>query len=801
MAFPTPRLDDRTFDQLVDEALARIPRYAPEWTNHNESDPGIAIVKLHAWLTETLLFQLNRLPERAYAEFLDLLDVRPRPATPARADLTVTLAKLNGPDDPLAVLVPKGAQVQVDDPDLAEPLVFETDRTLRAVNALVALLAGPGAGGAPTLLSTYDPDEVSVTVHTPFYPFGPEPVVGDTLTLGLLLRPHRQPGTDYALDRFPEGELDLAVLVPQVYEVDAGEEVLEGPMAETCRFAWEVEAEAEGVVWEAFTGPRADDFSDPRAWRPLGVVDATAGLVRSGHVSLEVPAGLPTVRFDELDRTAWAAFGLLKPPTTYGDLNDDLNGGLPDVVIEQTDALRDALCQILGTGDDDPWAALTAWVALPGNAETAIDAELLTEEVLVEAGYDPAPVADGEDPPQALPLTWFRARLAALPDRPPQISALHLNTVAATAAVTRVEETLGFSDGQPGQTAAVRHTPLLVDEETGAPDLDLRIEERGGDTDWTAVSDFYGVGPEDAVFVVEPQTGTLQFGDGRHGRIPLAGARIVAERYRYGGGSVGNAGRGTITKLKSALPDVAEVTNARAASGGGDAEPLEEVMLRAPHTLRTRERAVAASDFAELAARTPGVRIQRAYALALHRPTFEPDGSFELVDEQPGAVTVVVLPDHPDEDRPQPTEAELRRVCAHLDTRRLITTELYVVGPRYTALDRMRVELRADPDADLRTVTQEATDALLAYFHPLTGGEDGRGWPFGGDVTLGGAYRQVLGVAGVRRVECVEIEAGGTVLGADAGVPCHVLSVPPGHLVSLPREALDLRASYDREAP
>ena len=60
MALPDVQLDDRSYQQIFDEALRRIPRYAPEWTDHNPSDPGIALVELFSWMTETILYRLNK---------------------------------------------------------------------------------------------------------------------------------------------------------------------------------------------------------------------------------------------------------------------------------------------------------------------------------------------------------------------------------------------------------------------------------------------------------------------------------------------------------------------------------------------------------------------------------------------------------------------------------------------------------------------------------------------------------------------------------------------------------------------
>src|SRR5262245_21422293 len=86
-------LDDRTYDDLVAAALTRIPRYTPDWTDFNVSDPGITLIHLHAWLTELLLYRVNQIPDLAYIKFLELIGVELRAAEPARADVTVTLAQ------------------------------------------------------------------------------------------------------------------------------------------------------------------------------------------------------------------------------------------------------------------------------------------------------------------------------------------------------------------------------------------------------------------------------------------------------------------------------------------------------------------------------------------------------------------------------------------------------------------------------------------------------------------------------------------------------------------------------------
>ena len=88
MPLTLPTLDDRRYQDLLHEALARIPVHNPEWTNFNPSDPGVTLIELFAFLTETLLYRCNQVPERNRRKFLALLGIPLQPASPARGLVT-----------------------------------------------------------------------------------------------------------------------------------------------------------------------------------------------------------------------------------------------------------------------------------------------------------------------------------------------------------------------------------------------------------------------------------------------------------------------------------------------------------------------------------------------------------------------------------------------------------------------------------------------------------------------------------------------------------------------------------------
>jgi predicted phage baseplate assembly protein len=125
MPLPDIQLDDRTYETLVADALRRIPGYTPEWTDFNDSDPGITLVQLFAWLEEMILYRLNKVPDKNFIEFLKLIGIELNPPMPATGELTFHLSS-PGPTSPpgsppntesLVVLVPQGTEIATTQPD------------------------------------------------------------------------------------------------------------------------------------------------------------------------------------------------------------------------------------------------------------------------------------------------------------------------------------------------------------------------------------------------------------------------------------------------------------------------------------------------------------------------------------------------------------------------------------------------------------------------------------------------------------------------------------------------------------
>ena len=261
MALPTPTLDDRTFQDLVDDAKRLLQQRVPAWTDHNVHDPGVTLIELFAWMTEQLIYRLNRVPDRLYLRFLDLIGVRLLPPSAARTAQTFWLS---APQDDV-VSVPVGTEVATKRTGSEEPLVFTTTDDL-------AIVPSTFAGARSELTDgTTSSHASAITKGQRFPAFAKVPAPGDALLIALSAATPCNVVT-----------LRFACTVEGV-----GVDPLDPPL-----------------VWEAWTGT---DWTACELEK-----DDTGGLNRDGDVVVHVPAGhTPSVISGQ--RGAWLRARVLSP--------------------------------------------------------------------------------------------------------------------------------------------------------------------------------------------------------------------------------------------------------------------------------------------------------------------------------------------------------------------------------------------------------------------------------------------------------------------------------------------------------
>ena len=240
MELPTPSLDDRRFQDLVDEAKRFVQQRCPEWTDHNVSDPGVTMIELFASMVEQLIFRLNQVPERNYVKFLDLIGVQLVPPSDAKVDQTFWLSS---PQQDV-VPIPVGAEVATLRTETEEAVTFTV---IEDLDIVPCGLTAVGSSTQPGEVVDHSED---LTLTRRFACFDRQPKEGDALYLGLS---RAAPRCAVALhfDCFVEG-----------YGVDPTD---------------------PPIVWEAWTGG---------GWVESEVDhDETGGLNRSGDLVLHLPAG------------------------------------------------------------------------------------------------------------------------------------------------------------------------------------------------------------------------------------------------------------------------------------------------------------------------------------------------------------------------------------------------------------------------------------------------------------------------------------------------------------------------------
>jgi hypothetical protein len=244
MPLQVPDLDARSFEDLVREARLRIPRYCPEWTDLNDSDPGIAVVQLFAWFTELMLYQLNRVPDRNYLKFLELLNLQPNPPVAATAYVTFTPAA-NNPQPNQTVHT--GDQLRAT-PPAGDPVTFEATQDLDLIPyPLVTVMVFNGA-------DFNDYSQQNARTDQPFRPFGVQPQLGHALYLGFQPtdKQAKAPGPPFPVadPPFPD-RLVLRIFQPPPRgtpdPVPAGDPPPQG--SQDVQLVWEYHAQSDEKRW------------------------------------------------------------------------------------------------------------------------------------------------------------------------------------------------------------------------------------------------------------------------------------------------------------------------------------------------------------------------------------------------------------------------------------------------------------------------------------------------------------------------------------------------------------------------
>jgi hypothetical protein len=670
LPLPSPILDDRSYLQLRDELMRRIPVYAPEWTDHNASDPGITLIELFAFLGENLLYRFNQVPDATKLAFLRLLQIPLRPATPARSMVTLTSSDSTG----ASVLVPLGTQM------LAGAVPFES---LTEVSAWPLDLTTIGKIVAP---APDAPDEkefaqasidarggIKADEKAAYYKN--QTVPGDPTAPDAIAIDFTSASGPVDFQKSVDGAIWIAIQKNSLTQINllGGALINLGFISDrvvpsidqisACPGLGSTDNGAE-MIWEASTGI-IDSNGLPTYTSVKVEGDTTRGLANQGVVQLRLPENITTL-------------GIFTPP------DPDLQG---------TDSFPPQI------EDQQIAANVIFWLR-----------------------------ASRRDPTRPLGKVLF----------------VGINATEVVQMIKAQAEFVGTGNAAASQSYQLIHRPVIMGTTS------IQVEESSGWTDWNSVDGFEDSQEDSRHYLLDPEAGTITFGNGIRGRAPQIGERIRALEYRYGGGVEGNVGA-------KAISQVANVSNVKCANplpavGGAPGESIADGLERVPGEFRRHDRAVTQSDFQELALATPGADVGRADCMPLFDPTSKDQNAA-------GVVSVVVWPreDLKNPNAPLPDRTLLSKVCAWLDARRLVTTELYVIPPTYKKI-AVAVGLQAKPGYGIEAVRRWVELVIRQYLAPLPPyGPDGGGWPLGRAVFGPEIEAAALQVEGVQFIECLRL--------------------------------------------
>lgn len=790
MPLPLPSLDNRRWSDLVAEGRALIPRHAPTWTDHNVHDPGIMLAELFAWLSEQLIYRANRIPERHLRKFLALAGFPPMPPRPALAVLGATLPPATG-----ALTLNPGALFQAD---------------LGTLNAATFRVVAPVTLAQATLVAVQGFDGVRFTDLTrawrdgvPLTPLGADP---------------RAP-SPYDADKAPAIYLGFDLVVPSgdelhvfVWADGSGFDVRQRLAAEVAERAADCPPRATCLPCDDPGWPCADP-GDPgtgasnagvggigaletalywhhsvrvqwetwngSSWVALAVADETRGLTLDGSVRLTI-AGPMAAR----------ALGAITTARFW--IRCRLVSGRYDT----TPLFRTIVANAIVAEQRRPaWrrfsvATTAAITGLPivgqrQPVDLSVDATGVVTEIVVHAGPTVTP---------RVRVLEYSAPAGAIPG-----------------VLTLELAPLGTGLGFPGQQLELDDAPIAADtllvrsHETGPTGIFTRR--------WYARDDLDAATPTDAAVAVRHDDGLFTFGTGVRGRLVPEGAPLTAS-YEMTRGAAGNVAAARVWSVEDEpvnravvgppLPTLASASfsNARGAMLGADAEDVGDALERAASffwsherlveladsakqetldqidservlALEAPQRATTTFDYERIARDVPGTRVARARAFA----------SFDVrvpCYQAPGTVTVIVVPYLP-ADRPTPSAGLLAAIRRYLERRRILTTRVLVVGPSYVDVS-VTASVRALESADPGRVKQDIASALHAFLHPLTGGPNGLGWPFGRDVYRSEILATIDGVDGVDHVLSASMTAERDGVTDDSR--CGNVCVPESYLVA-----------------
>ena len=712
---PKPNLDDREFEDLVKECMLRIPRYCPEWTNHNPSDPGITLIELFAWLTDRMLMRFNQVPLRNYVAFLELLGIKLLPPTSAQVELTFYLNRTRSS----IVKIYDKTEVAINRQENKEEIVFTTDNEIAIGTPQIKYLLTAERDVMPsqTVLHSYTPNlELGSTILNP----GQWWRCGEFEDICLFETP--QPGNCFYLiiDEFEPETSVVGNVISLTFRGEAAKTTgIDPNNPPLCWEAWNGEEWQSGILkCKEDDGTRGFSFDDMGEQIPHP-------LREGAEIVLHLPTNLPKTSLNTEYTGYWIRCvyedpgntqpGYIDPPSIVG-LSIKAVGG----TVKATECII-IKNELLGVSNGKPGQnfQLQKRPVLQRKLEEGehIEVRLPNGEMEIWQEVENFANSRAEDKHYTIDRRTGIVQFGPLVREP---NALRQKTLERLK--TQSIPSLPNIEQQEYSRSSNRRSPIALENISSNKNLLER----------------------------------------QYGKVLPSRAEVYMAAYRTGGGNRGNVKANALNTMKSSIPYVKSVTNHYSARGGIDAESLTDAVLQVPNILRVRECAVTPEEF-ESAAKRSHKRVARVHC---------------VTDEEyntPGVVTLLIVPGietYPiDFVRDFPRGLDARKyfsldkkleeeILFYLRERKPLGIKLRLENPTYV---RVKVEVDVvveklyDNDLDRAQIRSNMLAALYRFLNPLTGGLEGKGWVLGCSLYPSNVVSVCRAVTGVSNIGTVKL--------------------------------------------
>jgi hypothetical protein len=817
-----PKIDKRTsadIEKQVKDLLSKSMGWQKPSSDASKSQGkgiNIALIKIFARYCEIIIERLNKVPEKNFLAFLDLLGASRLPPQPARVPLTFSLSDKSTVD----AVVPKGTQVAA---QLAtgekQPVIFETENKLVVTAAKLesifvrdqklyadysSIITTPAStdsfvfGGSQPIekllkspdlqIETVFSNNLRVDLSNGFYPFGESPKFGNSLYLA-----HSQ--------IFAQKDIKLTIKIKLVPLADYSEN-LEAKPSENLKLKWEywngnnwkeLEKDFQDTT-KALTADGKIEFKFDEQpikikvnnlesfWVRVRIIagkygDFAAPLISSITVSYTL-----TPQKEENDKPS-LYFGFSLPPEVKEFQNRPISMfiGLVEPKYDYDEKSQDG--GITEMARNEPIQLF--WQYWNGKDWVRFIVSDGTENFTRPGVITFLPPKDF-NPRQDFGLLfryWFRVQKdAGKYQIEPKLRRVLLNTIMAVHSVTIRNEILGSSDSSENQKFRTTRSPVLRSQLSvlGSQQLEVRepelpsaqelavLKKEEGDNPVTTILDATGRPKE--IWVRWHEVPDF-YGSGSRDRHYVI--NHLTGEIQFGDGL-----NGLIPPLAKSNIRMAYYQTGGGIAGNKPAGTIVQLKTTVPYVNKvTNYEAAAGGTDAEtresLIERVP--RRIRHHDRAVTLEDYEDiarEASAEVarakclslrnlaanpLDEtkMPGTVSIIIVPKSTDA-KPKPTLELIGRVRDYLEARIDPTVNIVVVGCLYVEVN-ITTTLVLTSLENGSTVEQAVGQKLASFLHPLTGGFDGTGWDFGRKPYKSDFYRLLEGVPGVDHVHSLEI--------------------------------------------